>query len=287
MILCIGSINVDLVYRLDDLPKPGETLAARAFSRGLGGKGANQSVAAARAGATVVHHCPVGADAKDLLAEMVKVGVRHSGQIFEHHANGHASVWVSEDSGENVIALHAGTNAMITVEELASVCADLSESDWVMLQNEVTHTDQAARLAREAGASVVYSAAPFDVAAVRSVLPFITHLLMNEGEDRAFRAAGLTVPEDVIQIVTKGPIGAEWRSRALDFEQAAFPVKDVVDTTGAGDCFAGNLVAALANGTAPREAMRWAQAAASIQITRAGAAPAMPSAEDTRKALKA
>ncbi|MEL6952735.1 MAG: ribokinase [Pseudomonadota bacterium] len=287
MILCVGSINVDLVYRLADLPGPGETLAARSFSRGLGGKGANQSVAAARAGAEVTHFCPVGADAADLLAQMAAAGVRHAGPVLEDQANGHASVWVSERSGENVIAIHAGTNAMITMDALASVCAELGPGDWVMLQNEVNLVDQAARLSREKGASVVYSAAPFEVAAVEAVLPHITHLLMNEGEDRAFRDAGLTVPENVAQIVTKGPNGAEWRSADVRFSSPALPVAQVVDTTGAGDCFAGNLVAALARGADPAQAMRWAQAAASVQISREGAAPAMPRREETQRALEA
>ncbi|MEM9318698.1 MAG: ribokinase [Pseudomonadota bacterium] len=276
MILNVGSINIDLVYRVPHLVRPGETLAAEKFTRNLGGKGANQSIAAAKAGASVMHCGAVGYDGHDYVKELADAGVSTDTIEILSEPTGHAVVAVDAE-GENSIMLFAGANHAIADRLLDDAFADIGPDDWVMLQNEVQVNVEAAVRARGKGASVVYSAAPFDPDAVMDILPFITHLLLNEIENAALDHLSVPVPDTIIRVVTQGAAGATWLAQSQNMHVAAFDVPDVLDTTGAGDCFAGNLVAALERGMSPIDAVYFAQAAAAIQITRNGAAPAMPS----------
>ncbi|MBF9029347.1 ribokinase [Rhodobacterales bacterium HKCCE3408] len=286
MILNVGSINIDLVYRVPHLVRPGETLAATEFSRGLGGKGANQSVAAARAGAQVRHCGAIGADGADMVAGMEAAGVDCGLVARLDMPTGHAIVMV-DGAGENAIVLAPSANQALPEAEAIRAVGTLGADDWLILQNEVNVSALAAKAARKAGARVVYSAAPFDAGAVAEVMADITHLLVNEGENAALEEAGIDLPVGLIRVVTKGSDGATWIGPEGEVSHPAFPVSKVVDTTGAGDCFAGNLVAALDRGAGPEAAMRFAQAAAAIQITRPGAAPAMPGRTETEAFLAA
>ena len=271
-ILCVGSINIDLVYHVPHLVQPGETIAATSLTRGLGGKGVNQSVAAAKAGATVRHCGAVGYDGQDMVAEISASGIETGLINITKGQTGHAVIAVDAD-GENAIMIHDGANGTLDRALLDEAMAGLAPGDWVMLQNEVPVTAEAAELAREKGAHVAYSAAPFDPEAVKACLPHVTHLLLNEIENAALEALGIDMPPTLTRIVTQGAAGATWIAPGQNMHVAAFEVDKVVDTTGAGDCFAGNLVAALERGLSPIDAMYFAQAAAAIQITRPGAAP--------------
>ncbi len=275
----LGSINVDHVYRLAHLPGPGETLAASEYAAGLGGKGANQSVAAALAGARVVHLGAVGPGAESVLADMKARGVETGHVAQVPAATGHAVVLV-DAAGENSIVIHPGANVMQSPAGIAASLEAARPGDILLLQNETSHQQEAAELARQRDLRVIYSAAPFDLAAVRAVLPLVSVLIVNAVEAAQLEAAlGLSIdalPVPVV-VVTRGPDGAEWRARgAPPLVVPAFPA-DPVDTTGAGDCFAGNLAAALDAGLGAPEAMRRAAAAAAIQVTRHGASSAMPS----------
>ena len=159
--------------------------------------------------------------------------------------------------------------------------------DTLMLQNETALQPIAAARARAAGLRVMYSAAPFDLAALQAVLPHATHLLMNEGEAQALAAATGTALADLpveAVVVTRGAAGADWVSSTGTLHVPAFPATPV-DTTGAGDCFAGSLAARLDLGDPPETALRYAAAAAAIQVTRPGAAPAMPTEPEVRAML--
>ena len=283
-ILCIGSINIDLVYQVPHLVQPGETLAARAMHRNLGGKGANQSIAAARAGARVAHCGAVGYDGQDMVAEIGAAGVDTGLINISKAETGHAVIAV-DDAGENAIMLFEGANGMVDTTLLKEAIQTVGPGDWVMLQNEIPVTAEAAEMARARGANVIYSAAPFDPDAVLACLPHVTHLLLNEIENAALEALGTELADQLVRVVTQGAAGATWIAPGQNMHVAAFAVQDVVDTTGAGDCFAGNLVAALERGQSPIDAMYFAQAAAAIQITRPGAAPAMPTQAETETFL--
>lgn len=282
-VFCLGSINADHVYRLPSLPKAGQTLSAVSHAVGLGGKGINQSVAALRAGATVVHIGAVGHGDARIEAQLRDHGIAMDFIARSDAGTGHAIVAV-DDAAENQIIIYSGANLDQSPDMIDAALATATATDILLLQNETSHQVHAARRAREKGMRVFYSAAPFDVDAVRAVLPHATHLLMNAGEAAALVAAlGVGLDELPVQavIVTHGAKGAEWHAPGKDPAFVpAFAVK-AVDTTGAGDCFAGSLAAALTMGSTALEAMVLASAAAALQVQRPGAAAAMPWREET------
>ncbi|MGD9916496.1 MAG: ribokinase [Paenirhodobacter sp.] len=285
----LGSINADLFYRVPHLPAPGETLAATAHGRGLGGKGANQSVAAAHAGAQVCHIGAVGEDGAWMRAELEALGVDCRHVLRHDGASGHAVIAVAED-GENSILLFAGANREITPAQVAAALATARAGDWLLLQNETSAQLEAARIAQEQGLFVVYSAAPFEAEAVIDLLPHLHALIMNEIEaTQLCSALGCTLADLPMAhaIVTQGARGAVWHDLRAgnEYRVAAVPVT-AIDTTAAGDSFTGYLVAGLAEGMQPDEAMRLAAAAAALKVTRAGTAEAIPTRDEVDAFLK-
>lgn len=273
----LGSINIDHVYRLDGLPRPGETIHSRGFSQGLGGKGANQSVAAARAGAQVVHLGAMGAADAWVTERLQAAGVQ-TDQIarLDDQATGHAIIMV-DAQGENAIVLHGGANQSVPQDMLAQGLSQIGPGDILLIQNETNLQPEAAQIARDAGATVIYSAAPFEIGALAAILPHISILAVNAGEAlQTFAAFGDALPIDGL-LITRGADGAEYRDlrQGKTWTQPAFAV-DAIDTTGAGDCFAGWFAAGLARGEDAARALRHASAAAALQVTRAGAGDAMP-----------
>lgn len=274
----LGSINIDHIYHLPHHPRPGETLASTRYAVSLGGKGANQSVAAGRAGGHVVHIGAIGAGKDDWICDqMAEHGVDVS-QIARSGAvpTGHAIILLSQD-GENSIVLLAGANRRLNPTAVTAALSPIGTGDTLLLQNETNLQAEAAGQAREAGARVIYSAAPFEVEAVAQILPHVSILAMNDIEAQAlFAAMGRDLPVDGL-LVTRGADGADYIDvrTGQTTHQPAFAVEPV-DTTGAGDCFLGFFAAALDRGETVAEAMRQASAAAAIQVTRPGAAVAMP-----------
>ncbi|EEW24905.1 ribokinase [Rhodobacter ferrooxidans] len=274
----LGSINADHVYAVPHLPAPGETLAATGYSIGLGGKGANQSVAAAKAGARVLHIGAVGPEGLWAREALAGYGVDVSHVARGTEATGHAIINV-DPAAENAIVLYSGANQTLGAAAIGAALAGAGPGDTLMLQNETSVQVIAAQMAAAKGMRVIYSAAPFDLGAVKAVLPHVGLLVMNEIEAGMMRD-GLGGLPAVDVIVTKGARGAEWIS--VGAEPLFVPSFKVlpVDTTGAGDCFIGTLAAALDAGLDRAGGMRRAAAAAAIQVTRKGAAQAMPSASE-------
>lgn len=274
----LGSINIDHVYRLDRLPQPGETLAARGHAVGLGGKGANQSVAAAQAGAQTRHLGAMGMGDGWVRERLRAAGVDISGiQRLPEQLTGHAIILV-DAQGENTIVIDPGANRAIREEEVLAAMAALTAADMLLVQNETSAQVAAARAAKARGARVIYSAAPFDLEAVREILPHASILAMNEGEAaQLFAALPGDLPVDGL-LVTKGRSGAEYRDLRAGrvHHQPAFAVA-AADTTAAGDTFAGYFAAALDEGAAIPAALRLAAAAAALKVTRTGAGDAIPS----------
>lgn len=268
----LGSINIDLIYRLDHLPRPGETIAARDHARGLGGKGANQSVAAARAGARVRHIGAMGTGDDWVIDALREAGVdtAHVARL-EGQATGHALILL-DAGGENSIVIHPGANRVLRPEPV-----EMAAGETLMIQNETNLQAETAEAARAQGVRVIYSAAPFDVEAIRAILPHTDILAMNEHEAaQTFAALGEALPVAGL-LITRGAAGAEYRDlRSGQVHHVAAPKVSPVDTTGAGDCFAGWFVAGLDAGLDVPQALRRAAAAAAIQVTREGAAGAMP-----------
>lgn len=289
-IYTLGSINVDHVYRLGHMPAPGETLAAQSYGRFLGGKGANQSVAAAKAGAKVRHIGAVGADGDWALDQLRSFAVGVSDVAQSEGATGHAIIYVDDD-GENQIVIFPGANADQNAAAIAASLADAGPGDSLLIQNETTCQVEAAQIARQQGMRVIYSAAPFDADAVRAVMPFVDLLVMNKGESEQL-AETLDCPLEDVSVpailVTRGGDGAFWRDQKTGemTEVASFHVNPV-DTTGAGDCFIGYVAAALDEGQSVADALRLASAASAIKVTREGAAPGIPLRAEVEAFLKA
>lgn len=274
-----GSINIDYVYRLPHLPAPGETLAAQSLNQGLGGKGANQSVAVARAGLNPRHIGAVGAEGAWVKYRLEELGVDVDHVAQSDGPSGHAIINV-DDAAENSIVIVPGANQALAEPDLTKALAGAAPGDLLLLQNETNLQAEAARIGNAKGMRVIYSAAPFEAAAVTAVLEHASILVMNKGESEALtKALGLKLTELPVEgvLVTLGGDGAAYYDLKAGHMHAvpAFPVAPV-DTTGAGDTFTGYFAAGLDQGLPIDEILRLAAGAAALQVTRAGAADAIP-----------
>ena len=282
----LGSINIDLVYTVPHFPAPGETLTTLDHQRTLGGKGANQSIALARAGGDVRHIGATNREDEWLRAEMRGAGVGMSGVQDSSLATGHAIVSVSVD-GENQILLFPGANHDIDMDDANATLDQAGDGDWALLQNETNGGAEFVAAARHRGLKLAYSAAPFDAEITAGLLPHTDLLIVNEGEAEALAAMlGRPATEAGIPhlVITRGGDGADYTGEAGSFHQPAFDV-DVVDTTGAGDCFFGYFLAELAVGVAVPQALRLASAAGALHVTRLGAGAVIPDRADVEAFL--
>jgi ribokinase len=297
MIIVIGSINLDLIASVDRLPSPGETLQGTGFTTAPGGKGANQALAAARAGAEVRMIGAVGKDsfAAEALALLRAGNVDLSGVIESSASTGTALILVGGD-GENMIAVVAGANGAVLPGDLAK--AHLGKGDIVLLQHEVPLNTVEAALdaAREAGATSVLNTAPYrDEAA--AYLAKADYVVANETEfdlncgllklgngDRAERMRAFAAKTGNAVVVTLGGDGVLAATPDAFHRVPALKITPV-DTVGAGDTFCGYLAAALSSGLPLEQALRRAAAAGSLACLKPGAQPAIPLAVDVDKAL--
>lgn len=278
----LGSINIDHVYRLHDMPVAGRTITSAEYLQGLGGKGANQSVAAARAGAFVTHIGAVSAQGDDwVLDRLEEVGVdtRHITRL-NHIATGHAVILVRAD-GESSIILHAGANRRLEQDQIETALSYIGPEDTLLVQNETNCQIEAARIARAAGARVVYYCTPFDAAAVAAILPEVSMLALNA---RDLPKLAELLPDGAVPpptIVNCGADGAEYHdaSSGRVIRQPGFSASQM-DRTGSGDCLIGYFIAGMDMGQELADALRYATAAAAITVTRCGAADAMPEAAE-------
>ncbi len=281
----LGSINADQVYRLPHLPGPGETLASTGYKRGLGGKGANMSVAAARAAAHVVHIGSVGPDGQWAVDRLMEYGVDTRQLEMVETVTGHAIIAVDDD-GENSIILYPGANAEVSEAKIETVLAEGTENDLFLFQNETNAQRFAAETASKQGMRIAYAAAPFDANAVKSVLPLLDLLVLNEVEaDQLEEAIGQSAEQLPVRdvIVTLGGDGCRWHNTddGITREFPAIPV-DPIDTTGAGDTFTGYLLAGLDRGMPTEQAIQLAIKAAALMVTRLGTADVIPDLKDVQ-----
>lgn len=277
MIWNLGSINIDNFYEVSHLPVPGETLAAASFGFGLGGKGANMSVAAARAGARVSHIGAVGPEGRWTRDRLMEYGVDtpHIAQIDA--PTGHANI-VVDQNGENSIVLFQGANVDLTEAIIGAALIEASPRDFLLMQNETNGQEYAATTAQSLGLRVAYAAAPFEASAIERLLGQIDLLVLNEIEATQLEAAtGMTVDAlgvpDVV--VTLGANGCKWITHDGQKNFDAYPA-EAVDTTGAGDTFTGYLVAGLDRGMDMGAAIDLALKAGALMVTRRGTADVIP-----------
>lgn len=287
-VLVIGSSNTDLVCRTRRLPAPGETVRGLSFATYAGGKGANQAVAAARAGARVVFAGAVGDDAfgiarlDDLRADGIDVA--HV-LVRRGVASGVASILVDE-RGENVIVLVPGANDTVDPDHALRAIED-THPRVLSLTHEVPFETVAAAInSKPRGTTVVHNAAPFDER-VATLLSGIDVLICNEGEASALLGRSVSVETGAdaaarlrglgcgCAIITLGAHGA-FAADADSVWRISSPMVEVVDTTGAGDALCGVVAAWLAEGTGLRDAVAAGVCAGALAVTRAGAQPSLP-----------
>lgn len=274
----LGSINSDNVYRVDHLPGPGETLGATEMTQGLGGKGANMSVAAARAAARVIHIGAVGHDGRWAVERLLEYGVDTRHIAVLDHPTGHANICVDAD-GENSIVLYAGANRAVSKDTVGQALSAASAGDIFITQNETNNQAYAAAMAKSLGLMVVYAAAPFDASAVTDVVDYLDLLVLNQVEALQLELkTGSNLEELPIRdiVVTMGGEGCIWYRKGQEPESYPSIPVDVVDTTGAGDTFTGYLIAGLDREMPMAQAIKLATKAGALMVTRTGTADVIP-----------
>lgn len=292
-VLNFGSCNMDYVYSLDHIVAPGETEASSEMQMFPGGKGLNQSIAAARAGVQVFHAGCVGSDGQVLLDTLQESGVdtRYLKQVQEK--NGHAIIQVTKE-GENSILLHQGSNAMITEKWIDTVLADFGEGDILLLQNEINGVDLLIEKAFGKGMYTILNPSPFNDRIKRMNLRQVSCLILNEVEAKGFSGSEdvqeslayfRTHYPDLKVMLTLGKRGCVFAQGNVELYQDAFPVA-AVDTTAAGDTFTGYFLAGLANGAEFAAILKMASAASAIAVTRPGAAPSIPERAEVMEFLR-
>ncbi|HJV42730.1 ribokinase [Caulobacter sp.] len=300
-VFVLGSINLDAIARVDDLPRPGETVAGRSLELFLGGKGANQAVAAARMGAPTRLMGAVGKDDSgvNLKAKLAGYGVQVSDVVeLEDVPTGQAHVWVAA-TGENMIVVTAGANAMVTPKQVAATTLEGQRILLCQLETPPTAIEALFRAGAAKGALRMLNAAPA-LPQGAALFPLTDILILNQTElttyaklDReparleevSLAARKLMSRPDQIIIVTLGATGVAAVRRDEAFLVEGRKVK-AIDTVGAGDCFCGALAAALAGNMDLREAVELANAAAALSVQKPGAAPSMPNRREVEAFLK-
>lgn len=290
-IINFGSLNIDRVYKVRRFVLPGETLPVADFGVYPGGKGLNQSVALAKAGATVFHAGKIGADGAFLEELLQSVGADTSLLLRGDTCTGHAVIQV-EESGENSILLVGGANQEITEEDAERVLARLEPGDWLLLQNEISAMDYILDRAAALQIPVALNPSPMTPALLGYNLSAVGCFIFNELEGRML--TGETNPEAICAameekypkatvVLTLGAAGVLCCSAGRQFRHGVYPVK-IQDTTGAGDTFTGFFLGAITSGKAIPEALETASLAAALAISRPGAASSIPTASEVKQA---
>ena len=291
-ILNFGSLNIDHTYRLPRRILPGETLSAAVYLKGCGGKGLNQSVALARAGAPVFHAGLVGEGGDFLRKRLAESGVDCRYLKNTDLPNGHAIIQV-DPSGENSIVLYPGSNHALTPDFVDQVLANFGPGDLLLLQNETNMVPYLIRAGRARGMDVAFNAAPMEAAVKGYPLELLRFLLINETEGAAL--TGCTEPEAIADavcsaypelelVLTLGAEGAIYRKGGFSHLQPARQVRPL-DTTGAGDAFIGYFLAGIAENADPLYCLYLATAASAIAVTRPGASDSIPAAAEVKRTL--
>ncbi|RCH87904.1 hypothetical protein CU097_005504 [Rhizopus azygosporus] len=312
-ILNYGSVNIDEFFSVPHICQPGETLSSTEYIVRAGGKGANQSIACAKAGARVYHAGKFGHDAAWVRDYMQKNGIDVTfAELKENERNGRAFIQVSADTGDNCIVLYPGTNATYTAGEAEKVIDHFGPQDWIVMQNEISEGGEIMKRAANRGLSILFNPAPM-TKGILEVFPFenISILVVNEHEARSLyeelggkeKVAGLNLAERLLSefkvmqgvIITLGGEGvvAKFRkdNEEKDFKVAGCKV-DVKDTTGAGDTFVGFFLAAFiryekeAYFDRVQMALKEANVASSLAVQKEGSMASVPTLKEVLECME-
>ena len=291
-VLNFGSLNIDHVYNMPHFTEPKETQSSLSYLRNLGGKGLNQSIALAKAGAEVYHAGRIGADGEIFRTYLEGYGVNTRYLVTDPESvTGHAIIETSD--GENRIILYGGANQEIGEAQIDETLKDFGQGDILLVQNEISGMGYLLEQAHAKGMMIVFNTAPMNEKVFSYPLSCVDLFVVNEVEGRALAGSAHTEPnrimEDLIQkypdkelILTAGTDGAWYYGKGKTVYQPSFPVK-TVDTTAAGDTFTGCYLAVRLGGGLPEEAMRLAALASSMTVQKAGAAQSIPTLDQVRE----
>jgi ribokinase len=300
-IVVVGSSNTDMTVRLPHLPKPGETALGGDFSMAAGGKGANQAVAAARAGGSVTLVARVGDDmfGNQALAEYAKDHINADFVFQDAKAkSGVALIFVGKKSGENSIAVASGANSLLSVADVKKARKAITKASILILQLEtpLATVEAAAEIASQAGVRIILNPAPAQRLSAKLLkhisiftpnqveAEFYTGIKVSKTADAAKAAKKLISKGIETVIITLGARGSYVASKDVKKLVPSFKVKPI-DTTGAGDVYNGALAVALARGKPILEAARYANAAGALSATKLGAQPSAPTHKEIKSFL--
>lgn len=282
-ILNIGSLNIDYTYQLEHIVCPGETISSRQLEVFPGGKGLNQSIALARAGAKVYHAGKIGDDGKFLLDVCVDSGVNTQYIEVSTVRTGNAIIQV-DTHGQNSIILYPGANRNLDKIYIDRVLSDFTSEDILVLQNEVNMLDYIIEQANQKNMLIFLNPSPYDDLILDIDFTKIHTILMNEVEGK--QITGKVDPIEILDtmlhkypttnvLLTVGEKGSYFQDNNHRIYQPAYKV-NVVDTTGAGDTFTGYYIASISNGLDQKEALLLATKAAALSIQQSGASSSIP-----------
>lgn len=292
-ILNFGSCNIDYVYDVSHIVTKGETISVSKMEMFPGGKGLNQSIAAARAGAKIYHAGCIGSGGAFLCDTLAESGADISFLRKTDSQSGHAIIQVDEN-GENCILVYKGTNGMIEKSFIDEVLQNFASGDLLLIQNEINNIEYLIDRAFEKGIKIVFNPSPFCEELKAIDLNKIYCLVLNEVEIKGFST--LEKPEEALYylkqkypylniVLTLGEKGCVFTDGSEILSHPSFEAL-AVDTTAAGDTFTGYFVSLIAEGKDFIEAAKYASAAAALAVSKKGAAPSIPKMNDVEEALK-
>ena len=287
-VLNFGSLNFDHFYEVEHIVRPGETIPSGKYRLACGGKGLNQSVALAHAGANVFHAGKVGPDGEALTACLIAAGVNtRYVEVADGIPSGHAIIQVDKN-GQNSIIIHGGANQAIQKEDVSRVLGNFEPGDCLLLQNEVSCTAEMIDQAKSRGLTIYLNPAPMDERVAGYPLDKVDYFIINEIEGRGL--SGATEPDAIISALRKRfpraavllTLGGKGARYADPQNSLAVPAEKVraLDTTAAGDTFTGFFIAQKLAGQSIESCLRTACHAAAICVTRPGAADSIPFANE-------
>lgn len=286
-VIVVGSANIDVLVSSDRLPSPGETVFGDSVQENFGGKGLNQAVAASRTGSIVDFFFTVGKDAagRNIISFLEKESL-NSHPLQSEKETGRAMIQI-DSYGENSITVIPGANMEMQPLLEESISGAIKQAFFIILQAEINPSVnlEVARLAKKHGVSVVLIPAPVEkvseeLLAVSDVLILNEHECAILGKGSELSLSAKTLSSGRTLILTLGAKGAELYKAGQLVSSFASPVVEAVDTTGAGDCFAGSYISSRALGYDEESAIKFAVTAASLSVQKKGAAESMPSLEE-------
>jgi ribokinase len=292
-ILNFGSLNLDNVYTVEHFVNASETIASKSLEVFCGGKGLNQSVALARAGAKVFHAGKIGSDGEILIKTLVESGVFIDSIKKSDKTTGHAIIQLDKN-GQNCIIIHGGANTDIDEAMIDEVLEKFEGGDILLLQNEINNIPLIMQKASKEGMYIAFNPSPMDNQLKNYPLELVRWFVLNEIE--GYELTGEKKPENIANaliqkyqdssvVLTLGENGVIYKDISQYVRQSIFKAK-VIDTTGAGDTFTGYFLADLCNGATINSALKRASAAASICVSRMGASCSIPLSNEVDEFLK-